>query len=480
MWNGVWFFLGGLFGLLRWLAGRLAGIGPGAWSRGRRGRRQPPTAAVCFVEDGAGCVRIGVSGNPEGFLADLQAESRAPLTLAFSGWVADIAEARRCRRILHRLLAGRQVRDAWFACRDLDYAGLTQQVSAPLSQVGTRADAGYEPPRAAHRQPDAVRTALAELGTASPLDAATLKRAYRKAARRAHPDTAGDAGGHEAMSRINAAYETLKPLMPMADTPDGYWFRGMVYRRPEDLVFDMCASLTCPNIHMYNRQRQTPLHMAAADGMTDAVRALVDVGAVVDAEGHNGWTALYQASARGHAATVRVLLDAGADVGIQDGFLNTPLHGACLSRCLAVVEALVAAGADVNARGHEGRAPLDVAAARDAPDLLRFLIEAGPTLVAGASPDTRPCTMPPTKAMSAPWPCFWRTAAIPAPSPCRARPRWTMPWSGGTRLWPTCCGTRGAEGGRGPCPGQVRSERVAPRAGFSGFSSSSSSLVGLG
>jgi len=40
-----------------------------------------------------------------------------------------------------------------------------------------------------------------------------VKRAFRAAARKAHPDIAGD-GAHDAMSRINAAYDILKHGVP--------------------------------------------------------------------------------------------------------------------------------------------------------------------------------------------------------------------------------------------------------------------------
>jgi curved DNA-binding protein CbpA len=45
-----------------------------------------------------------------------------------------------------------------------------------------------------------------ELGIAKDADAATVKRAYRKAAKRAHPDRGGDA---QAMTRVNVAYDIL-------------------------------------------------------------------------------------------------------------------------------------------------------------------------------------------------------------------------------------------------------------------------------
>lgn len=45
-----------------------------------------------------------------------------------------------------------------------------------------------------------------ELGVAKDADAASIKRAYRKAAKKAHPDRGGDA---RAMTRVNVAYDIL-------------------------------------------------------------------------------------------------------------------------------------------------------------------------------------------------------------------------------------------------------------------------------
>lgn len=45
-----------------------------------------------------------------------------------------------------------------------------------------------------------------ELGVPKDADAATVKRAYRKAAKQAHPDRGGDA---KAMTRVNVAYDIL-------------------------------------------------------------------------------------------------------------------------------------------------------------------------------------------------------------------------------------------------------------------------------
>ena len=62
------------------------------------------------------------------------------------------------------------------------------------------------------------------------------------------------------------------------------------------------------------------IHLAAARGLTDAVNALVEKGAAVDAPGKHGQTALSLAAARGHLHTVERLLSLGAAVSQRHKF----------------------------------------------------------------------------------------------------------------------------------------------------------------
>jgi ankyrin repeat protein len=55
------------------------------------------------------------------------------------------------------------------------------------------------------------------------------------------------------------------------------------------------------------------LHHAAYHGHTEIGRALLDAGAIVEAEGRFPGTPITQAARMGHADFVRLLLDHGAD-----------------------------------------------------------------------------------------------------------------------------------------------------------------------
>lgn len=117
----------------------------------------------------------------------------------------------------------------------------------------------------------------------------------------------------------------------------------------------------------------TPLLVAARDGRTEVVRLLLEAGAdtaVVD------WTfkgsPLHKATYNGSPEIVRLLVaQPGIDLDVQ-GPINgyTPLHDALWHGYQECAEILVEAGARVDLRGHDGKLPVDVAAAElgeDAP-----------------------------------------------------------------------------------------------------------------
>ncbi|XP_046983213.1 ankyrin repeat domain-containing protein 65-like [Schistocerca americana] len=78
-------------------------------------------------------------------------------------------------------------------------------------------------------------------------------------------------------------------------------------------------------------QKQTlagKLIIAASQGQTGQVRALLDAGSPVNATHASGDTALHEAVVNGHEETVKCLIDAGADVNVRDSDGMTPLHWA--------------------------------------------------------------------------------------------------------------------------------------------------------
>ncbi|XP_046983768.1 poly [ADP-ribose] polymerase tankyrase-1-like [Schistocerca americana] len=119
------------------------------------------------------------------------------------------------------------------------------------------------------------------------------------------------------------------------------------------------------------------LKQAAKSGSVQELRALLSVGADVDAGDRRGWTALYCAALEGHVEAVRSLLEGGADVVARDKWQSTPLHCAACWGHATVVWLLLTASADPNARDQWRQTPLHWAAMNGHAEAVAELLEAG-------------------------------------------------------------------------------------------------------
>lgn len=87
----------------------------------------------------------------------------------------------------------------------------------------------------------------------------------------------------------------------------------------------LIASGADVSVRSRNAMKNTPLHAAAAGRNVEAVRALLEHGANVNARQEGGWTALHAASQNGDAEMVRLLIAAGANVAARaDNQQNPP------------------------------------------------------------------------------------------------------------------------------------------------------------
>ena len=91
--------------------------------------------------------------------------------------------------------------------------------------------------------------------------------------------------------------------------------------------------------------KDNALMLAASEGQTGPVLALLEAGANVNAKTDYGVTALMNAAGRGHTDIVRVLLEAGADVNAKTEVGVSVLNVATMARHTEVVELLKKAGA---------------------------------------------------------------------------------------------------------------------------------------
>jgi ankyrin repeat protein len=118
--------------------------------------------------------------------------------------------------------------------------------------------------------------------------------------------------------------------------------------------------------------RWTALHVAAARGHTDVLRALIAVGgADLNRSADDGARAVDLAAAGAHTACVRMLLAAGA------AFDASTMTRAVASGSADCVSALVAAGASATALDADSKSPLSAAIEIDNFDVGLVLVSAG-------------------------------------------------------------------------------------------------------
>jgi ankyrin repeat protein len=108
---------------------------------------------------------------------------------------------------------------------------------------------------------------------------------------------------------------------------------------------------------------KTPLHWAAlyGNGNDSAVRVLVELGAEIDRQANNVWTALIDAAVNVQSSCVELLIALGADVDVVPNYGETACHFAALNRQRPSLCALVAAGGNLDRPDNNGLTPRMIA-----------------------------------------------------------------------------------------------------------------------
>ena len=122
---------------------------------------------------------------------------------------------------------------------------------------------------------------------------------------------------------------------------------------------------------------ETPLHMAAANGRLEVVQILLQHGVDVNAANDDDHTPLHLASENHHFNTVRLLLDHVADIHARDWSQSTPLHLASFGGSAETVRLLIEHGADVNAQNESHSTPLHLASSGGKTATVWLLIDHG-------------------------------------------------------------------------------------------------------
>ena len=130
------------------------------------------------------------------------------------------------------------------------------------------------------------------------------------------------------------------------------------------------------HIRWKTNRNVTAAHLAARNGLCEAMEQILGYDIDVDAVDTKGWSALHDACATGSTTVVMQLLDAGADIerSLPNG--DRPLHVALTNRREEIALLLLERGAGAMTIGSKNRTPLHLAANVSLPrvvqEILRF------------------------------------------------------------------------------------------------------------
>ena len=178
--------------------------------------------------------------------------------------------------------------------------------------------------------------------------------------------------------------EAARAAFGVADVPvsealsarAGWGLAEAVSRGDEERAAELLAAGADPDGRLRSSDRSA-LQWAAAHGLDDTARALVENGADVSLEASSGQTPLHVAAKSGSIGVARILLAAGADPGGRNELGDRPLHVACRGRHREMVALLLDSGADVGARDRSGATPLHYAASYGERGLAELLVDRG-------------------------------------------------------------------------------------------------------
>ncbi len=201
---------------------------------------------------------------------------------------------------------------------------------------------------------------------------------------RANPALANgpDAGGSTALHHA-AAYATpaiMKMLLDAgADVEAGNRFGqkplhwAFANREQVSLLLERGA-----NVNGQAHDGRTALYLAASQhNSADVLELLLAKGADPNLATTNGRTPLMAASAGGEVAMMRKLIDRKANVNVSSGTGSVALMDAAASRSSVAVTLLLAHGADANAKTKRNQTALAMAATFGSEDIARMLVERG-------------------------------------------------------------------------------------------------------
>ncbi len=130
------------------------------------------------------------------------------------------------------------------------------------------------------------------------------------------------------------------------------------------------------NVNSYNKKNQSPLHLAVHNAHSNVVEELIAHGAKLDILDNEGDTPLAWATYKGQLNIAKKLISLNKNsVNMKNIFGNTPLHWAASEGYIEIVHLLIKSGALISSQNNEGQTPLLIAVTRGQVDTVRYLLE---------------------------------------------------------------------------------------------------------
>ncbi|KAM6944981.1 uncharacterized protein ankdd1b [Lycodopsis pacificus] len=126
-----------------------------------------------------------------------------------------------------------------------------------------------------------------------------------------------------------------------------------------------------------NKRGDTPLHLAARNGHSDAVQSLLQSFDTLDEVNMDGETALYQASEKSHEECVLILLEADCDPNILTTAKCSPLHPVSERGDTSLVQLLLDYKAHTDFQNQHLEAPIHLAVKNSHIPVIHSLLAAG-------------------------------------------------------------------------------------------------------
>lgn len=204
--------------------------------------------------------------------------------------------------------------------------------------------------------------------------------------RGARPETVNNLGQsalHDAAARGHLEVLYLLKDQCKADTSDATGYTPLHHAALYDFggfIKEMIHMYPGLNINPHSNDGFAPIHFAAINGASSAVKALIDIDSTaIVAKDQDSRLPLHLASSFGHLHCATMLLSPDT-INARDKFGVTPLKVACRSGYMDLVQYLVLQGANVNELDNDGMTPVATALENEHLTIVTFLLNRGADL----------------------------------------------------------------------------------------------------